>query len=116
MPLLCIHLITALVIANAHNCACFKRDFAGCSRAFETTCMLQNPDELHYMTTCLQRDNVKLKVVVNCARLVLVCVVMQKRKCLGCLAAFGDLTIQRKALIKPFFPLPHRIPFLSCNG
>lgn len=68
--------------------------------------MLQNPDELHYMTTCLQRDNVKFKVVVNCARLVLVCVVMQKRKCLECPAAFGDLTIQRIFFFFPQFVDP----------
>lgn len=41
--------------------------------------MLQNPDELHYMTTCVQGDNVKLKMVVDCDRSVLAFVVMQKR-------------------------------------
>lgn len=45
----------------------------------ETTCMLQNPDELHYMTTCVQGDNVKLKMVVDCDRLLLVCALMQKK-------------------------------------
>lgn len=50
----------------------------GVAEHWGTTCMLQNPDELHYMTTCVQGDNVKLKMVVDCDRLVLVFVVMQK--------------------------------------
>lgn len=41
--------------------------------------MLQDPDELHYMTTCVQGDNVKLKMVVDRDRLALVCVVMHRR-------------------------------------
>lgn len=32
--------------------------------------MLQNPDGLHYMTARVQGDNVKLKMVVDCDRLV----------------------------------------------
>lgn len=51
----------------------------GVAEHLVTTCMLQNPDELHYMTTCVQGDNVKLKMVVDCGRLLLVCVAMQER-------------------------------------
>lgn len=51
----------------------------GVAEHLGTTCMLHNPDELHYMATCVLGDNVKLKMVVDCDRLVWVCVVMQKR-------------------------------------
>lgn len=52
--------------------------FQTCMTLQGVPCMLQNPDELHYMTTCVQGDNVKLKMVVDCGRLLLVGVVMQK--------------------------------------
>lgn len=58
--------------------------------------MLQNPYELQYMTTCVQGDNVKLKMVVDCGRLLFVGVVMQKQ-CLKCPPAFEGMIFQRNA-------------------
>lgn len=51
----------------------------GVAEHLSAACMLHNPDEPHYMATCVLGDNVKLKMVVDCDRVVWVCVLMQKR-------------------------------------
>lgn len=105
VPLLCVHLIF-FVWQNASNIAKKKKtmsDFAGCSRAFGD---YMHAAESRWATLHdnLQGDNVKLKMVVDCDRLVLVCVLMQKRWDSFCVwkapAAFGDPIVERKALQK----------------
>lgn len=117
--LLCIHLIMPLFNCKCSLLCMFKTcDFAVCCRALKTTCMLQNPDEPRYMTTCLQRDNVKLNVVFNCSRLVLICVVMQKRCVENVQLHVETWLFSEKGLCTVCFSsfLPHCIPIEWCNG
>lgn len=73
MPLLCVHLIISHVCSGC-NCTCLKDATLCCVAEHfgDFICVFENPDELHNMTTCVQGDNVKLKMV-GCDRSVLVC-------------------------------------------
>lgn len=85
-------------------------------------CRIQTSPQ--YMTTCVQGDNVKLKMVVDCDRLVLVCVVMQKKVWFLCVWnihqrlkawSFRGKLYKCLQFVDPVF-FPHRIPFVWCNG